>query len=338
MRRILKKSSRVKQQRVNETIPSNTCKRIWWLASRSRLILLWMLSVICLFQGSVEHIDRSSSDAWIHPQCQWSRPNSSSREISEKANEASLSFLLRNWSMRWKRNWLKWFIVEMVLVSRSIVYGMVPTRWVMKTILKSFLWMSFVYSGSKTADQEFEIIRGEDCQRRARLSDIVDDLRCGRRYKTCFKNRPTSTTIALTQSTLRVFLGIDVEFRWDHQRSTREESVDVHHRSSKHQTFTIRSHSIDENQRQFEYEVRPTVRLYFQSFLLLISSKKDAEIRQRELFDYCKSYFLDYFTNNILSTLKDGFKGFMLTEVIERLSRKLVISMCRLIYSLRQYF
>lgn len=195
MRRILKKSSRVKQQRVNETIPSNTCKRIWWLASRSRLILLWMLSVICLFQGSVEHIDRSSSDAWIHPQCQWSRPNSSSREISEKANEASLSFLLRNWSMRWKRNWLKWFIVEMVLVSRSIVYGMVPTRWVMKTMLKSLLWMSFVYSGSKTADQEFEIIRGEDCQRRARLSDIVDDLRCGRRYKTCFKNRPTSTTI-----------------------------------------------------------------------------------------------------------------------------------------------
>jgi len=52
----------------------------------------------------------------------------------------------------------------------------------------------------------------------------------------------------------------------------------------------------------------------------LNTSKKDAEIRQRELFDYCKSYFLEYFTTNILATLNDGFKGFMLTEMIERLS------------------
>lgn len=51
-------------------------------------------------------------------------------------------------------------------------------------------------------------------------------------------------------------------------------------------------------------------------------SKKDAEIRQRELFEYCKSYFLDYFTANALATLKDGFQGFMMTEMIERLSRK----------------
>jgi pumilio family protein 6 len=52
----------------------------------------------------------------------------------------------------------------------------------------------------------------------------------------------------------------------------------------------------------------------------LNTSKKDAEIRQRELFDYCKSYFLEYFTGNILSTLKDGFKGFMMTEMMDRLS------------------
>jgi len=52
-------------------------------------------------------------------------------------------------------------------------------------------------------------------------------------------------------------------------------------------------------------------------------SKKDSDIRQRELFDYCKSYFLEYFTGNILLTLKDGFKGFMMTEMIERLSRKI---------------
>jgi len=52
----------------------------------------------------------------------------------------------------------------------------------------------------------------------------------------------------------------------------------------------------------------------------LNTSKKDSDIRQRELFDYCKSYFLEYFTENILSTLKDGFKGFMMTEMIERLS------------------
>jgi pumilio family protein 6 len=52
----------------------------------------------------------------------------------------------------------------------------------------------------------------------------------------------------------------------------------------------------------------------------LNTSKKDAETRQRELFDYCKSYFLEYFTGNILSTLKDGFKGFMMTEMMDRLS------------------
>ncbi|CAF1418241.1 unnamed protein product [Rotaria sordida] len=52
----------------------------------------------------------------------------------------------------------------------------------------------------------------------------------------------------------------------------------------------------------------------------LSTSKKDSEIRQRELFEYCKSYFLEYFTTNILSTLKDGFQGFMMTEMIERLS------------------
>jgi len=52
----------------------------------------------------------------------------------------------------------------------------------------------------------------------------------------------------------------------------------------------------------------------------LNTSKKDADIRQRELFEYCKSYFLEYFTGNILSTLKDGFKGFMMTEMIERLN------------------
>jgi pumilio family protein 6 len=52
----------------------------------------------------------------------------------------------------------------------------------------------------------------------------------------------------------------------------------------------------------------------------LNTSKKDAEIRQQELFDYCKSYFLEYFTGNILSTLKDGFKGFMMTEMMDRLS------------------
>ena len=54
-------------------------------------------------------------------------------------------------------------------------------------------------------------------------------------------------------------------------------------------------------------------------------SKKDPEIRQRELFDFCKSYFLEYFTTNILPTLRDGFKGFMMTEMIERLSRKLFV-------------
>ncbi|CAF3488854.1 unnamed protein product [Rotaria sp. Silwood1] len=52
----------------------------------------------------------------------------------------------------------------------------------------------------------------------------------------------------------------------------------------------------------------------------LNTSKKDSEIRQNELFEYCKSYFLEYFTNNILATLKDGFRGFMMTEMIERLS------------------
>jgi len=52
----------------------------------------------------------------------------------------------------------------------------------------------------------------------------------------------------------------------------------------------------------------------------LNTSKKDADVRQRELFDYCKSYFLEYFTGNILSTLKDGFKGFMMTEMMDRLS------------------
>ena len=54
-------------------------------------------------------------------------------------------------------------------------------------------------------------------------------------------------------------------------------------------------------------------------------SKKDSEIRQKELFDYCKSYFLEYFTENMLSALKDGFQGFMMTEMIERLARKLNI-------------
>jgi len=52
----------------------------------------------------------------------------------------------------------------------------------------------------------------------------------------------------------------------------------------------------------------------------LNTSKKDADIRQRELFEYCKSYFLEYFTGNILSTFKDGSKGFMMTEMIERLN------------------
>ncbi|CAF3760439.1 unnamed protein product, partial [Rotaria magnacalcarata] len=52
----------------------------------------------------------------------------------------------------------------------------------------------------------------------------------------------------------------------------------------------------------------------------LNTSKKDSEIRQRELFEYCKSYFLEYFTSNTLATLKDGFQGFMMTEMIERLS------------------
>ncbi|CAF4524814.1 unnamed protein product [Rotaria socialis] len=52
----------------------------------------------------------------------------------------------------------------------------------------------------------------------------------------------------------------------------------------------------------------------------LNTSKKDPEIRQRELFEYCKSYFLEYFTSNTLATLKDGFQGFMMTEMIERLS------------------
>jgi pumilio family protein 6 len=55
----------------------------------------------------------------------------------------------------------------------------------------------------------------------------------------------------------------------------------------------------------------------------LNTSKKDADIRQKELFDYCKSYFLEYFTENILSTLKDGFKGFMMTEMMDRLSRRM---------------
>lgn len=54
----------------------------------------------------------------------------------------------------------------------------------------------------------------------------------------------------------------------------------------------------------------------------LNTSKKDSDIRQKELFDYCKTYFIEYFNENILSTLKDGFKGFMLTEMIERLTRK----------------
>lgn len=57
--------------------------------------------------------------------------------------------------------------------------------------------------------------------------------------------------------------------------------------------------------------------------LLYFISKKDAVVRQSELFDYCKSYFLEYFTNNILTTLKDGFKGFMMTEMIERLPRRI---------------
>lgn len=52
----------------------------------------------------------------------------------------------------------------------------------------------------------------------------------------------------------------------------------------------------------------------------LSTSKKDAEIRQSELFDFCQSYFLEYFTNNVLTTFKDGFKGFIMTEMIERLS------------------
>ncbi|CAF3188231.1 unnamed protein product [Rotaria sp. Silwood2] len=52
----------------------------------------------------------------------------------------------------------------------------------------------------------------------------------------------------------------------------------------------------------------------------LNTSKKDPDVRQRELFEYCKSYFLEYFTANSLTTLKDGFRGFMMTEMIERLS------------------
>jgi len=52
----------------------------------------------------------------------------------------------------------------------------------------------------------------------------------------------------------------------------------------------------------------------------LNTSKKDSNIRQQELFDYCKSYFLEYFIGNILSTLKDGFKGFMMTEMMEKLT------------------
>ncbi|CAF0895647.1 unnamed protein product [Adineta steineri] len=52
----------------------------------------------------------------------------------------------------------------------------------------------------------------------------------------------------------------------------------------------------------------------------LNTSKKDADIRQRELFDFCKSYFLEFFTTNILFSLKDGFHGFMMTEMIAKLS------------------
>jgi len=52
----------------------------------------------------------------------------------------------------------------------------------------------------------------------------------------------------------------------------------------------------------------------------LATSKKDPEIRQHELFDYCKSYFLEHFTENTLAALKDGFKGFIMAEMIERLS------------------
>lgn len=52
----------------------------------------------------------------------------------------------------------------------------------------------------------------------------------------------------------------------------------------------------------------------------LSTSKKDSEIRQRELFDFCKSFFLNYFTEHIDSTIKDGFQGFMMTEMIERLT------------------
>ena len=57
--------------------------------------------------------------------------------------------------------------------------------------------------------------------------------------------------------------------------------------------------------------------------IVFLFSKKDPEIRQSELFDYCKSYFLEYFTENIPTTLKDGFKGFMMTEMMERLTRRI---------------
>lgn len=57
--------------------------------------------------------------------------------------------------------------------------------------------------------------------------------------------------------------------------------------------------------------------------IISLLSKKDPNIRQKELLDFCKDYFLEYFSENITSMLKDGFKGYMMVELIERLSGKL---------------
>jgi len=48
----------------------------------------------------------------------------------------------------------------------------------------------------------------------------------------------------------------------------------------------------------------------------LNTSKKDPLIRQKELFDYCKKYFIEYICKNIATCLKDGFKGFIMAEVL----------------------
>ena len=92
-------------------------------------------------------------------------------------------------------------------------------------------------------------------------------------------------------------------------------------RNTKHLQFDLVKLMKTSAEHQVTRFFTPSSRPFVRNF-----SKKDSEVRQRELFDFCKSYFLEYFAEHMDSTIKDGFQGFMMTETIDRLTGSFVLS------------